>query len=133
MYTNVFLIVVLFGAGTDYCLFLISRFREEMAGAALAAPAVKTTVRAVGETIASSAGTVIVGLAMMIFAELGLYNTTGPGHRHRGGHHPAGRPDAHTRPARRARSPRLLAAQGRGTSATRASGPAGRPRWSSTP
>ncbi len=41
-------------------------------------PAVKTTVRAVGETIASSAGTVIVGLAMMVFAELGLYNTTGP-------------------------------------------------------
>ncbi len=35
-------------------------------------------MRAVGETIASSAGTVIVGLAMMIFAELGLYNTTGP-------------------------------------------------------
>ncbi len=31
-----------------------------------------------GETIASSAGTVIVGLAMMVFAELGLYNTTGP-------------------------------------------------------
>jgi RND superfamily putative drug exporter len=35
-------------------------------------------VRAVGETIASSAGTVIVGLAMMTFAELGLYNTSGP-------------------------------------------------------
>jgi RND superfamily putative drug exporter len=78
MYTNVFLIVVLFGAGTDYCLFLISRFREEMAGTAVTSAAVKTTVRAVGETIASSAGTVIVGLAMMIFAELGLYNTTGP-------------------------------------------------------
>jgi RND superfamily putative drug exporter len=78
MYTNVFLIVVLFGAGTDYCLFLISRFREEMADTGLAAPAVKTTVRAVGETIASSAGTVIVGLAMMVFAKLGLYNTTGP-------------------------------------------------------
>ena len=78
MYTNVFLIVVLFGAGTDYCLFLISRFREEMSGAGAAAPAVKTTVRTIGETIASSAGTVIVGLAMMAFAELGLYNTTGP-------------------------------------------------------
>ena len=79
MYTNVFLIVVLFGAGTDYCLFLISRFREEMAGRrARPAPAVKTTVRAVGETIASSAGTVIVGLAMMAVAELGLYNTSGP-------------------------------------------------------
>jgi len=32
----------------------------------------------VGETIASSAGTVIVGVAMMAFAELGLYNTSGP-------------------------------------------------------
>ena len=35
-------------------------------------------MRAVGETIASSAGTVIVGLAMMATAELGLYNTSGP-------------------------------------------------------
>jgi RND superfamily putative drug exporter len=78
MYTNVFLIVVLFGAGTDYCLFLISRFREEMADAHEPGPAAKRTVRAVGETIASSAGTVIVGLAMMTFAELGLYNTSGP-------------------------------------------------------
>jgi RND superfamily putative drug exporter len=68
----------LFGAGTDYCLFLISRFREEMADTEMTSAAVKTTVRAVGETIASSAGTVIVGLAMMVFAELGLYNTTGP-------------------------------------------------------
>ena len=78
MYTNVFLIVILFGAGTDYCLFLISRFREEMIGASTPVPAVRSTIRAVGETIASSAGTVIVGLAMMIFAELGLYNTSGP-------------------------------------------------------
>ena len=78
MYTNVFLIVVLFGAGTDYCLFMISRFREEMADVSASASAVKTTVRTVGETIASSAGTVIVGLAMMAAAELGLYNTTGP-------------------------------------------------------
>jgi putative drug exporter of the RND superfamily len=70
--------VVLFGAGTDYCLFLISRFREEMTDVHTGAPAVRTTVRTIGETIASSAGTVIVGLAMMAFAELGLYNTTGP-------------------------------------------------------
>ena len=77
-YTNVFLIVVLFGAGTDYCLFLISRFREEMAGAHDQKVAVKETVRTVGETIASSAGTVVVGLATMGLAELGLFNTSGP-------------------------------------------------------
>ena len=77
-YTNVFIIVVLFGAGTDYCLFLISRFREEMAVDHTALPAVTRTVGTVGETITSSAATVIVGLSTMAFAELGLYNASGP-------------------------------------------------------
>ncbi len=78
IYANVMMIVVLFGAGTDYCLFLISRFREEMADDADTAAATVRTVHHVGETIASSAGTVIVGFVSMIFAEMGLFNTTGP-------------------------------------------------------
>jgi len=77
-YTNIFLIVILFGAGTDYCLFLISRFREEMTKKDAPREAATETVRTVGETIASSAGTVIVGLSTMAFAKLGLFNTTGP-------------------------------------------------------
>lgn len=77
-YTNIYLVVVLFGAGTDYCLFLISRFREEMADIHETHEAVERTVRSVGETIASSAGTVVVGLSTMALAELGLFNTTGP-------------------------------------------------------
>lgn len=77
-YTNIFIIVVLFGAGTDYCLFLISRFREEMAVDHASHPAVVRTVGAVGETITSSAATVVVGLSTMALAELGLYNTSGP-------------------------------------------------------
>jgi RND superfamily putative drug exporter len=77
-YTNVFLIVILFGAGTDYCLFLISRFREEMTDTPIAAAAAKSTLQSVGEVISSSAGTVIVGVGMMTATELGLYNTSGP-------------------------------------------------------
>lgn len=77
-YTNIFLIVILFGAGTDYCLFLISRFREELADTHETGVAVERTVHTVGETIASSAGTVVVGLSTMALAELGLFNTTGP-------------------------------------------------------
>lgn len=77
-YTNIFLVVILFGAGTDYCLFLISRFREEVAVHPSPADASTHTVRTVGETIASSAGTVVVGLSTMALAELGIFNTTGP-------------------------------------------------------
>ncbi len=72
------LIVVMYGAGTDYCLFLISRFREEMAEHDDSRPAVRRTVRHVGESISSSAGTVITGFVAMAFAQLGLFNTTGP-------------------------------------------------------
>ena len=57
---------------------------------------------------------------MMAFAELGLYNTTRAQHRHRRGHRPAGGADVHARPAHRPGPPRLLAAQGRGTSASAA-------------
>ena len=77
-YANLILIVVMYGAGTDYCLFLISRFREEMAGTTDTVEATVETIHRVGETIASSAGTIFVGFMAMIFAEMGIFNTTGP-------------------------------------------------------
>ncbi len=72
------LIVVMYGAGTDYCLFLISRFQEEMADGLKSRKAVRNTVHRVGESISSSAGTVVVGFMAMSFSALGLFNTTGP-------------------------------------------------------
>lgn len=77
-YANVLLVVILFGAGTDYCLFLISRFREEMAVTPEAKTATTSTIAQVGETLVSSAGTIFVGFMAMAFAELGLFNTSGP-------------------------------------------------------
>jgi len=77
-YADILLVVIIYGAGTDYCLFLISRFREEMADHTSARQAATTTVEKVGETITSSAGTIFVGFTTMIFAEFGVFNTSGP-------------------------------------------------------
>jgi len=75
---NALLVVVMYGAGTDYCLFLISRFREEMADKHETSSAVKSTVHMVGETITSSAATIFVGFMAMIFAEIGMIRNAGP-------------------------------------------------------
>jgi RND superfamily putative drug exporter len=77
-YANVLLVTIMYGAGTDYCLFLISRFREEMADHSGLEAATVHTVHRVGETISSSAGTIFVGFMAMIFAEMGIFNTSGP-------------------------------------------------------
>ncbi|HEX3050969.1 MAG TPA: MMPL family transporter [Aggregatilineaceae bacterium] len=77
-YANVMLVVIMYGAGTDYCLFLISRFREEMAEQRQVGTATNRTVHLVGETITSSAGTIFVGFMAMAFAEMGIFNTSGP-------------------------------------------------------
>jgi RND superfamily putative drug exporter len=77
-YANVMLVVIMYGAGTDYCLFLISRFREEMADQMGVQQATTRTVHLVGETITSSAGTIFVGFMAMSFAEMGIFNSSGP-------------------------------------------------------
>ena len=72
------LVAVMYGAGTDYCLFLISRFREEMADDLSTREATGRTVHLVGETISSSAGTVFVGFMSLVFAEMGVFKSAGP-------------------------------------------------------
>jgi len=76
--TEVVLVVLLFGAGTDYCLFLVSRFREFMADDVPAQESARRTVGRVGETITSSAGTVIVGMVALSFADMKLFASSGP-------------------------------------------------------
>ncbi|MGH2390419.1 MAG: MMPL family transporter [Chloroflexota bacterium] len=76
--TPIFLIVLLAGAGTDYCLFLASRYKEELRAGRSPAEAIEETMAHVGEAIASSGAAVIVGLGGMAFANFGLFNTTGP-------------------------------------------------------
>jgi putative drug exporter of the RND superfamily len=69
--------VLLYGAGVDYCLFLIARYKEEIDEGKGYREAVIGAVGKVGAAIAASAGTVICGIGMMIFAEFGKFHEAG--------------------------------------------------------
>lgn len=74
-----FMVVIVFGAGTDYCLFIVSRFKEELGRRSEDRRRVLVgTMAVIGAVIASSAATVVVGFASEGVAEFGLYATTGP-------------------------------------------------------
>lgn len=69
--------VLLYGAGVDYCLFLIARYREELTNGATIEEAVSQTLQRVGAALTASAGTVMCGIGMMIFAEFGKFRQAG--------------------------------------------------------
>ena len=77
-FTETFILAIVFGAGTDYCIFMISRFKEQMSRGDNRGTAIATMTSRVGGAIASSAATVAVGGLAMLTANVSLFNTTGP-------------------------------------------------------
>jgi RND superfamily putative drug exporter len=75
---KIFTIVLLYGAGTDYTLLLISRQREFLCSGI---PHRQATGEALNHTLPAllaSAGTDTAGLMMLVFADYGLFRSAGP-------------------------------------------------------
>ena len=74
---ELFLIVLLFGSGTDFCLFVSWRFGEHW-DAKNPAGAMRVTLRRGSIALMTSAGTVFVGLMLMGTTKFKLFSSTGP-------------------------------------------------------
>ncbi|PED34827.1 MMPL family transporter [Bacillus cereus] len=66
--------VLLFGAGTDYCLFLISRYREYLLEEESKYKALQLAIKASGGAIIMSALTVVLGLGTLLLAHYGAFH-----------------------------------------------------------
>jgi RND superfamily putative drug exporter len=75
--TQILLLVLVIGAGTDYGLFLVFRVREELRDGQAPHDAVARALSRVGESITFSAATVIAALLSLLLAVFGLYSNLG--------------------------------------------------------
>lgn len=75
-FTQVFLIVILFGIGTDYNILLYTRFKEEVSKGGHILKAIATTYRTAGKTVIYSAIAVFIGFMALYLAEFQLYRAT---------------------------------------------------------
>jgi putative drug exporter of the RND superfamily len=72
------LTVLVFGAGTDYALLIISRFREELRRHESKYAAIGAALRGAGPAILASGVTVILGLLCLLFSDLSSNKSLGP-------------------------------------------------------
>jgi len=72
------LLVLIFGAGTDYSLLLIHRYREELDRGVEPAAALPAALAASVRPIAASAGTVIAAMLVLLLADLESTHWLGP-------------------------------------------------------
>ncbi len=72
------LTVLVFGAGTDYALLMISRYREELRRHASAYAAIRAALKGTAPAILASGTTVILALLCLLFSDLGSNKSLGP-------------------------------------------------------
>ncbi|MFB0944054.1 MAG: MMPL family transporter, partial [Candidatus Nanopelagicales bacterium] len=72
------LTVLVFGAGTDYSLLLVSRYREELHKYSVHTDAIGAAIKGVRAPIIASSATTSIGLMCLLLSELNTNKSTGP-------------------------------------------------------
>src|SRR3954454_9375795 len=72
------LVVLMFGVGTDYCLLLVSRYREELRRFEDKHRAMGRAMERVGPAILASGLTVAISMLVLLVAETGSIHSLGP-------------------------------------------------------
>ena len=74
-FTQTFLIAILFGIGTDYCILILGRFREELGRNGGRTEAVVATFRTAGRTVFVAGLAVLLGFAAIGLSQFSLYQS----------------------------------------------------------
>jgi len=74
-YSQIFMVAIMFGIGTDYCILLISRFKEELQLTDNINEAIIKTYRRAGKTVFFSGLAVLVGFTTIGLSKFVLYRS----------------------------------------------------------
>ena len=75
--TNMLILVSMMGAGCDYCIFIIARYREELRSGLSHHDAVHQAIVWAGESISISGASVIIGFGAMSICNYSMISTMG--------------------------------------------------------
>lgn len=75
----IFMIVIMLGAGTDYCVFILSRYAEERSKGAEVNASIITAISHAGKSVASSGTTAMIGFGSLMLIDNGIFRSIGIG------------------------------------------------------
>ncbi|WP_114571476.1 MMPL family transporter [Exiguobacterium flavidum] len=75
-YTQTFMVAILFGIGTDYCILLLSRYKEELSAGHDVETSIVNTYKTAGRTLLVSGIAVFVGFAAIGFADFPIFKSS---------------------------------------------------------
>lgn len=74
-FTQVFMVIVLFGIGTDYNILLYNHFKEDLGNGLGVAEATKDAIKKAGRTILYSGSSILIGFSALGLANFSVYRS----------------------------------------------------------